>query len=86
MLLSASVFPSLMFIVVQNDSSSHLYVYLFHVVIECDAHAFFATEHFTGHERVEDSGAGQREAEIEAKQPPVFHILVELETEKDPVK
>ena len=48
------------------------------MVVECDAHAFLATEHFAGHERVEDTGAGQRQAEIEAKQPPVLHILVEL--------
>lgn len=86
MLLSASVHPSLMVTVVLDVHSCHLHVYLFHVVVERDAHAFFATEHLTGHESVEDPCAGQREAEIEAEQPPVFHILVELEEEKDPVK
>ena len=55
-----------------------LHVYLFHVVVERDAHAFFATEHLTGHERVKYSCTGQWEAEIEAKQPPVFNFLVEL--------
>lgn len=55
-----------------------LHAYLFHVVVEGDAHSFLATEHFTGHECVEDSRAGQREAEIESKEPPVLHILVEL--------
>ena len=53
------------------------------MVVECNAHAFFATEHLTGHECVEDSCAGQWEAEIEAEQPPIFDILVELE--KDPI-
>lgn len=48
------------------------------MVIECDAHAFFAAEHLTGHESVEDSCADQRETEIEAKQPPVLRFLVEL--------
>lgn len=57
-------------------------MYLLHVVVEGDAHAFFPTEHFTGHKRVEDSCAGQREAEIEAKEPPDFHILVELGKER----
>lgn len=65
---------------------SHRHLYLFHVVVECDAHAFFATEHLAGHECVEDCCAGQWEAEIEAKQPPVFHVLVELEKEKWPVE
>lgn len=60
--------------------------YLLHVVIECDAHAFFTTQHLTGHESVEDSRAGQWKAEIEAKQPPVFDILVELEEKKLPSK
>lgn len=59
----------------------NLNVYLFHVVIECNPHAFFATEHLTGHECVEDSCAGQWEAEVEAKKPPVFYILVELKKE-----
>lgn len=48
------------------------------MVVECDAHAFFAAEHLTGHETVEDSRADQRETEIEAKQPPVLRFLVEL--------
>ena len=52
------------------------------MVIERDPHAFFATEHLTGHKRVEDSSAGQWEAEIEAKQPPVLCISVELEKDK----
>ena len=62
-----------------------LFTYLFHVVIECDAHAFFTAKHLTGHKGVEDSCAGQGEAEVEAKQPPIFHILVELEKNRDPV-
>lgn len=82
MLLRASVSPSLWVTAVLTFSCFH--VYLFHVVVECDSHAFFAAEHLAGHERVEDSCAGQWEAEIEAKQPPVLHILVELEKEKGP--
>ncbi len=76
MLPSASFLPSV------NVHSCPFHVYLFHVVVERDAHAFFATKHLTGHESVEDSCAGQREAEIEAKQPPILHILVELEEQK----
>lgn len=49
------------------------------MVVERDPHALLAAEHLTGHERVEDSCAGQRETEIEAEEPPVFHILIELE-------
>lgn len=78
MLLRACVFPSITVTV----HVSHSRAYLFHVVVEGDAHAFFAAEHLTWHECVEDSCAGQWEAEIEAKQPPVFHILVELLEEK----
>lgn len=55
MLLDAFVFPSITVTV----HVSHLRAYLFHVVIEGDAHAFFAAEHLTGHECVEDSCAGQ---------------------------
>lgn len=51
---------------------------LLHVVVEGDAHALFAAEHLAGHESVEDKGAGQWEAEVEAKQPPVLHVLVKL--------
>lgn len=85
MLQSASIFPGLAVTAVLNVRCSHLHAYLLHVVVECDAHAFFTAEHLTGHERVEDSRAGQWEAEIEAEQPPVFHILVELEKERGPV-
>lgn len=56
--------------------------YLFHVVIECNAHDFFATEHLTGHECVEDGRTGQREAEVETKQPPVLGLLVQLEQQQ----
>lgn len=61
-----------------QKQSSCFDIHLLHVVVEGDAHAFFATEHLTGHESVEDRGAGQREAEVEAKEPPVFHIPVKL--------
>lgn len=54
--------------------------YLFHVIVESDTHAFLAAQHFAGHECVEDPSAGQRQAEVESKQPPVLHILVELRT------
>lgn len=66
----------------QERDRNVTFAHLFHVIIECDAHAFIATKHFTGHERVEDSCAGQWEAEIETKEPIVFHILVELGKEK----
>lgn len=59
--------------------------YLFHVVVESDPHAFFAAEHLAGHECVEECSARQGQTEIEAKQPPVFHILVELERIKQKV-
>lgn len=63
----------------QKEHRRRLHVsYLLHVVVESDAHPFFATEHLAGHERVEDSRAGQWEAEIETKQPPVLDFLVEL--------
>lgn len=78
--LSVSASPSIMITVV--PTFSRLHEYLFHVVVECDSHALFAAEHLAGHECVEDSSAGQWDTEIEAKQPPVFHILVELEKEK----
>lgn len=65
-------------ILLPMSSAGNLHVYLLHVVVERDAHAFFATEHLTGHECVEDSRASQWKAEIEAKEPPVFNFLVEL--------
>ena len=52
--------------------------YLLHVVVEGDAHALLVPQHLTGHECVEDSSAGQRQAEVEAEEPPVLHVLVEL--------
>lgn len=58
--------------------SSHFCVYLFHVVVQRDTHALLAAEHLTGHECVEDSRTGQRQAEVETKEPPVLYILVEL--------
>lgn len=53
------------------------------MVVEGDAHALFATEHLTGHECVEDSRTGQGEAEIEAKQPPIFGFPVKLKIEQE---
>lgn len=53
--------------------------YLLHVVVERDPHALLAAEHLAGHECVEDPRAGQREAKVEAKQPPVLHFLIKLE-------
>lgn len=52
--------------------------YPFHVVIEGNSHAISLAQHLTGHESVEDTSACQRQAEIEAKKPPVLHISVEL--------
>lgn len=52
------------------------------MVVERDPHAFLATEHLAGHERVEDPRAGQREAEVEAEQPKVFNFLVQLAEKK----
>lgn len=37
------------------------------------------SKHFAGHQAIEDGGAGKRNAEIEAKEPPVLGILIELE-------
>ena len=36
-------------------------------------------EHLAGHQRVEHSGAGQGYTEVEAKQPPVLCIPIELQ-------
>lgn len=52
------------------------------MVVERNAHALFTTEHLTRHECVENPCTCEREAEIEAKQPPVFDLLVELEKEQ----
>lgn len=39
-------------------------------------------QHLTSHEGVEDRGAHQGHAEIEAEEPPVLCILVELQMKK----
>lgn len=57
--------------------------YLLHVVVEGYAHSLPAAEHFARHQGVEDSRAGQGKAEVEAEEPPVLHILVELRREGD---
>lgn len=44
------------------------------------------SEHLTGHQAVEHSRAGQRYAEVEAKQPPVLCIPVELEHETGEIR
>lgn len=62
--------------------SPRVLTYLLHVVVERDSHALLAAEHLTGHECVEDSRASQREAEVEAKQPPVLYFLIKLDPKK----
>lgn len=52
--------------------------YPFHVVIQSDSHAVSLAQHFTRHEGVEDAGAYQGQAEIEAEKPPVLHVTIEL--------
>lgn len=52
------------------------------MVVERDPHALLAAEHLAGHECVEDPRAGQREAEVEAKEPPVLDFLIKLEQNK----
>lgn len=37
------------------------------------------SKHFTGHQAIEEGWAGKRNAEIEAKEPPVLGILIDLE-------
>lgn len=56
------------------------------MVVERNAHALLAAEHLAGHERVEDPRAGQREAEVEAKEPPVLHFLIKLQPRKKKLK
>lgn len=51
------------------------------MVVECYSHAIPLAQHLTRHEGIEDASAGQRQAEVEAKKPPIFHILVELQME-----
>lgn len=48
------------------------------MVAEGDLDAVLFPQHLTGHQRVEDCGAGQRQAEIHSKQPPVLGRLVKL--------
>lgn len=56
---------------------------LFEVLTESDPEAAIpAVEHLAGHESVEDSCANQWYAKVEAKQPPVLCISVELERDK----
>lgn len=40
-------------------------------------------EHLVGHEAVEDGRAGQRDAEVETKKPPVPRVDVELEKDTE---
>lgn len=40
--------------------------------------SLLVSEHLAGHQAVEDGGARQRDAEVEAEQPPVLGVLVEL--------
>lgn len=56
------------------------------MVVESDPHSVPLAEHLTGHEGIEDARAGQRQAEVEAEEPPVFHLLVELGTERRGVR
>lgn len=52
---------------------------LFKMFTEGDSQAAIPpVQHLTSHEGVEDRGAHQGHAEIEAKEPPVLRILVEL--------
>lgn len=61
-----------------KDSFGHLSP-LFEVLTESDPEAAIpAVEHLAGHESVEDSCANQWYAKVEAKQPPVLCISVEL--------
>lgn len=53
---------------------------LFEVLAESDPKAAIpVVEHLARHHRVEHSRAGQRDAKVEAKQPPVLYIRVELD-------
>lgn len=55
-------------------------VHLLEVLAQCDPQAsFLMSEHLAGHQAVENSREGQRNAEVEAKQPPVLRIPVELQ-------
>lgn len=42
-----------------------------------------AVEHLAGHQSVKYSGADQWHTEVEAKHPPVFCFLIELQGNKD---
>lgn len=52
--------------------------HLFEVVAEGDLDPVLLPQHLAGHQRVENSGAGQRQAEIHSKQPPVLGRLIKL--------
>lgn len=45
---------------------------MFQVVVQSNLHAVLPSQHFAGHEGVEDGGAGQWHAEVKAEEPPVF--------------
>ena len=55
-------------------------LHLFEVVTESDLDAVLLPQHLAGHQGVEDSGAGQRQTEVHAEQPPVLGRLIELHT------
>lgn len=56
---------------------------LFEVLAESNPKAAIpAVEHLAGHQSVEDSCANQRHTKVEAKQPPVLCISVELDSNK----
>ena len=60
-----------------------LWAHLFEMLAQGDAEATVAVvEHLTGHQCVEDGRAHQRDAEVEAKQPPVLHVFVVLQTKR----
>ena len=53
--------------------------HLFEMLAQGDAEAPVAVvEHLARHQGVEDGRAHQRDAEVEAEQPPVLHVFVVL--------
>lgn len=54
---------------------------VFQVVVQSNLHTVLLSQHFTGHERVEDGSAGQWHAEVKAEEPPIFCWFIKLRTD-----
>lgn len=53
---------------------------LLEVITERDLDSVLLPKHLTGHQRVENSSTGQRQAEICTEQPPVLCRFIKLQT------